>query len=196
MHLLGPTHVSTGHTGKKKSSVSSLGDMHYFPASHKGSCGVFQSDCQTHSGLIHQITTRDIHQRRFQVHDLRGQEEKTLHSNFQSHSGLTDPTTIRGTYILKTYSSFMSSEDEKSGLARRRSALRLLCELLLVAVHHNTLPLVSTVRALAAADFERDPATAQAGPYISNLHALKHGWGLSWAAYVMVTGSQHPTCMT
>ncbi|BDA48017.1 Regulator of nonsense transcripts 2 [Coccomyxa sp. Obi] len=54
------------------------------------------------------------------------------------------------------------AEDEKSGLARRRSALRLLCELLLVGVHHNTLPLVATVRALAAADFERDPASAQA----------------------------------
>ncbi|CAL8462985.1 g2519 [Coccomyxa elongata] len=54
------------------------------------------------------------------------------------------------------------AEDEKSGAARRRSALRLLCELLLVGVHHNTLPLVATVRALAAADFERDPAGAQA----------------------------------
>lgn len=56
----------------------------------------------------------------------------------------------------------MCIEDEKSGVARRRSALRLLCELLLVGVHHNTLPLVTTVRALAAADFERDPAGAQA----------------------------------
>ncbi len=54
------------------------------------------------------------------------------------------------------------SEDERSGVARRRSALRLLCELLLVGVHHNTLSLVATVRALAAVDFERDPAGAQA----------------------------------
>lgn len=47
-------------------------------------------------------------------------------------------------------------------MARRRSALRLLCELLLVGVHHNTLPLVATVRTLAAADFERDTAGAHA----------------------------------
>ncbi|KAK9907680.1 hypothetical protein WJX75_008040 [Coccomyxa subellipsoidea] len=55
-----------------------------------------------------------------------------------------------------------NSDDEKSSLARRRSALRLLCELLLVGVHHNTLLLVAVVRTLAAAEFERDPAGAQA----------------------------------
>lgn len=77
---------------------------------------------------------------------------------------LTQPPSIyehTASDIYDTYK-IMCVEDEKSGLARRRSALRLLCELLLVGVHHNTLPLVATVRALAAADFERDPATAQA----------------------------------
>lgn len=39
--------------------------------------------------------------------------------------------------------------------------MRLLCELLLVGVHHNTLPLVTIVRTLAAAEFECDPAGAQ-----------------------------------
>lgn len=57
---------------------------------------------------------------------------------------------------------FGRADDDKASTARRRSALRLLCELHLAGVHHNTMAIIGIVRALAAADHQRDASSYQA----------------------------------
>lgn len=55
-----------------------------------------------------------------------------------------------------------AADEERPGLARRRSALRLLGELLLAGVHASTLALLGVMRSLTVFDHGRDPAGAAA----------------------------------
>lgn len=55
-----------------------------------------------------------------------------------------------------------AADDEKASALRRRSAFRLLTELLLVGVYQDTAVLVNAIKSLAAMDFHRDKEAAQA----------------------------------
>jgi hypothetical protein len=68
----------------------------------------------------------------------------------------------------------LHADDEKAGTARKRAALRLLCELNLMGVHHNTLAIVGIVRTLAAADPQRDASSYQAALSLLSAFAKAH----------------------
>ena len=53
------------------------------------------------------------------------------------------------------------AEDEKAAAVKRRSAFKLLTELLLVGVYQDSAILVSAVKSLASVDFHRDKEAAQ-----------------------------------
>lgn len=53
------------------------------------------------------------------------------------------------------------ADDDKSSAIRRRSAFRLLSELLLVGVYSDTTVLLNVVKHLASVDFQRDRDAAQ-----------------------------------
>lgn len=54
-----------------------------------------------------------------------------------------------------------AADDEKVSAGKRRSAFKLLTELLLVGLYQDTAVIVSAVKALASIDFVRDKEAAQ-----------------------------------
>lgn len=56
----------------------------------------------------------------------------------------------------------LTAEDEKASVLKRRSAFKLLAELLVVGVYQDPAVLVTAVKTLACVDFVRDKDAAQA----------------------------------
>lgn len=56
----------------------------------------------------------------------------------------------------------LTAEDEKASALKRRSAFKLLTELLVVGVYQEPAVLVNAVKTLASVDFVRDKDAAQA----------------------------------
>ena len=55
----------------------------------------------------------------------------------------------------------LAADDEKASAGKRRSAFKLLTELLLVGVYQDAAVVVNAVKALASVDFVRDKEAAQ-----------------------------------